>query len=389
MIEEHHYPNQLIDGLNATSANSTIASYQQNAHSQGVDWNIEAPTWNRDSLLLLQKAENFREQMMLAEDHILDEPEHTPMPNYAEEQLHVTHPGDRRNSRALPGDRRASVRSIRTVDGGEHELSELESARKRLQRSLITKYGASRVELWSTALRLVISSRILKGLGPKAGRSLQYYTGPPKFDFSAYSPAMILDKKEAAPRPVTPQFLSERAMDSPRSSSRQGTYAATLSAKKDAIHSEQDLTISDKTNIPRTPKVVLKPQRKCAPSEDIDVLEKVDDDLAVCDRSPHRFVQWQEERIKKQEEDAKPFRDVKVHSHLPRHLMDSIAGFTVTARGERLLSDKQVQAALSWGQRRTNIETEKEWRRMADSSQTWTLLESIGCLAYHRQPSNA
>ncbi|CZT24298.1 uncharacterized protein RCC_10019 [Ramularia collo-cygni] len=372
ILEEHHCPTQLIDGLNATPASSKIATYQQNSLSRGVDWNMKHPDQNRDGLYVLQKAEKFREQVTLAEDEIFDDTE------YALEPHHAGRQGDRRASRGLPGDR-ASVRSIRTADGGEHELSELESARRRLQRSLLTNHGASKVELWSAALRLVISSRVLTGIGPSSRNASRFHTGPPKFDFTTYSQANAIEKKALASRPVTPKLCSDHSLSSPKTPSCQGTYAATLTA-----NSERDVTLSDTTNTPRTAKVLFKPHRKGVLTDSSETVEKVDSS-AVGDRNPQRFVQWQEEHMKKQEEDLKPFRDERLPSNLPSHLVDLVAGFTVTERAKQRLSDKQLQAALSWGRSRTNLETEKEWRRMADGSQIWTLLESIGCLAYHRK----
>lgn len=387
ILEDHHYPNQLIDGLNASSATSTIATYQQDTRSRGVDWNMKNPSQNRDGHFLLQKAENFREQVMLVEDQIFDGSEYAFELEDAEDQQSAMQTSHRRISRALPGDRRASirsVRSIRTADGGEHELTELEGARRRLQRSLMTRYGVSRVELWSGALRLVISSRILVGIGPKMRNTIPFYAGPPKFDFTAFSPAVNLEGSTATSRPITPTLSFTQATSTPMTPTRQSTYAATLTGKSGNALSERDMNLSDITNTPRTSKRLFKAQRKGVPTDGSEIVEKASS-LVVRDRNPQRFVRWQEDRIRKHEGKLKSFRDCKIRSQLPSHLVDLIAGFTVTSRSRELLSDEQLQAALTWGQRRANFATEKEWWKMADSSQMWTLLESIGCLAYQRQ----
>lgn len=394
ILEEHHYPNQLIDGLNATLASSTIATYQQNANYRGVDWDPKEPNLSRDSLYLLQKAENFREQMMLTDDEAFDGAEYEQSLQGAEDESAGRRSSDRRFSRALPGDRRASIRSIQTADGGEHELSELESARRRLQRTLITNSGVSKVELWCTALRLVISSRVLLGIGPDSRDSARFYIGPPQFDFTSYSPTAIANKNIVAPRPVTPvepvrpgKNSFDIGLGSPAIPSRQGTYAATLTANTGALPGDSEIAITDATNSPRTPKILLKSHRKGAFSDGSDlqqVTEKLDS-LVMGDTSPQRFVRWQEERIEKHAGSSTTFRNREIRSHLPGNVIDLIAGFTVTEREKGLLSAKQLQDALAWGQRRANSVKEKEWRRMPDSSQAWFLLEGIGCLAYQRQ----
>lgn len=382
IVEDHYFPSQLIDGLNATPANSTIATYQQTNSSRGLDWDLGS----RDGLSLLQKAEKFREQMMLAEDEVID---FTVEPLDERNQISSSRPGGRRVSRSSLGHRRASMRSIRTADGGEHELSELESARKRLQRSLIERHGASKVELWSAALRLVISSRILMCIGPTSRDKARLYTGPPKFDFTLYTTNVAVDRsamtsRPATPRRITPKVSLDSDLSSPDTPSRQGTYAATLTTKLGALHCDRDAGPVECTNTPKTPRVLFKSHLKCALNGSGEGYQKVKNPV-ICDRNPQRFVRWQEERMKKHQEISKPFRNSMTSHPLPVQLVELIAGFTVTEREKQLLTDKQLQEALSWGQRRSNLKTEKSWRTMADSAQTWTLLENIGCLAYNRE----
>lgn len=371
ILEEHYYTVQLVDRLNASTASSAIATYQQNSNSRGVDWSLTS----QDGLYLLRKAEAFREQMSLVEDEI--ETDHAGSSRDAEAQTKSALTGVRRISRALPGDRRASIRSIGPADGGEHELSELESARKRLQRSLLERYGASKVELWRTALRLVISARILVNIGPKSTTSLR--TAPSKFDFTSDVPV---------PRPVAPQQLGtsklsfdKNELGSAQSPSRQGTYAATLTAKLGTVQGDRD---GNAAKAAKTSKVLFKPHGRQAMICDAETAEDVAS-LPVLGRGPQRFVRWQEERMKKNEEQAMPVQEGEISSHLPSSLVDLIACFTVSERETQLLSEKQLRAALSWGKQRSNLETEKEWRRMSQSSRTWTLLDTIGCLAYRRE----
>jgi hypothetical protein len=404
ILEEHYYPSQLIDDLNAAPSGSNIATYQQDTHSRGIDWNEREKGLGRDGLQLLKKTELFRRQTMLegdsgtlAESEIIDDTScgsDSILPGGS-----VRSSIDRRHSRALPGDRRTSIRSIRTLDGGEHELSDLESARRRLQRSIIADEGTNVVDLWRTGLRLAISSRVLSGLGPLA-RNLQrrYYPGDPLFDFKQHANDHLADTMHVA-RAVAavdhskvnpPKIEVTKALDSgfssPISHTRRASYATSLKAEPSLVPAALEQPLTDVTNTPETPKRTFKPHRKGAFSDGSDlrvVTEKLGN-LLVHSHDPQRFVRWQEERIAEQANGKRSFRDVWIPSHLPGNVRDRIAEFSVTDKEREILSDKQRHDAIAWGRNRRNFEVEKEWRKMADSAQVWTLLESIGCLDYQR-----
>ena len=385
VIEDHYYPSQLIDELNATHAGSTIKTYQQG--ERGLDWDEHEPGFTRDGLYVLKKAEAIRQQTMLADQVTVASYDFADKRVDGENGEGGRKSIDRRHSRATRGDRRASIRSVNTNDGGDADLMELDSARKKLQRIIIEKHGVSSVELYQTGMKLAYAARLLRHLIP----AKMYWDGPSKFDFTSSAPA----KEARTSRPVTPllnkangqRSSSDGHLSTPNKGRKQGTYAATLTANTGAIAGEPELAITECTNSPTTPKMIFKPHRKEAFSDGGDlqtdvVVEKLDALILRVD-SPQSYVTWQEKRIK--EAGDKAFRDIDVPNHLPAKFMQMIAEYTVSERKKELLSEKQREKIVAWAEDPTSKEKRKEWRKMAESSQAWTLLESIGCLAYERE----
>jgi hypothetical protein len=129
VIEDHHYPIQLIDNLNATAANSGIRTYAQEAASVGLDWSAHEPLLSKDGLNLLKKTEAIRRQIMFDDGSVIEAS--------MLESVETT--------RARIDGRRASMRSIVTTDGGEHELSELESLRTHIALLLLRQDSPPRL----------------------------------------------------------------------------------------------------------------------------------------------------------------------------------------------------------------------------------------------------
>ena len=67
VVEDHHFPTQLIDGLNATLPTTLITTYQQEANSKGLDWDEREQQLGKDGLHTLKKAEAVRRQALLAD----------------------------------------------------------------------------------------------------------------------------------------------------------------------------------------------------------------------------------------------------------------------------------------------------------------------------------
>ncbi|EME44906.1 hypothetical protein DOTSEDRAFT_61526 [Dothistroma septosporum NZE10] len=376
LLEEHPYPSQLIDAINATSLSSPIETYGQGQHRHGIELHLKEPDIGKDGLSLLKRAELVRQQTMLADQFSMNGSE--------ARSVEVGGQTTRRMSerKATRGDRRASLRSVLTTDG-EQEQSELESIRKKIQRSVIEKHGASSIELWRASLSIVRTARVLMSISPKVKGSI--YTGPALFDYS-----------KATSRPVTPANRSISARASPAGTLRQGTYAATLTANTDVRAGEPLIAITDVTNTPTTPKMVFKAHRRGGISEGSDavdsdeVAKKLNDIRLIVKRdgNPQRFVKYQEGAWKHRMDEGngagKSYRDRDVESQLPYNVMEEIALHSVDLWAQRLLTEKQRKRCMKWGLERSNFAAEREWHKMADSAQVVMLLERTGCLAYQR-----
>lgn len=379
ILEEHPYPCQLIDPLNASLPSSQIETYiQRQQRPIGIDWDPKEPNIGNNGLYLLERAEAVRHQTMMADQFSIDGSELGAADAAGDTARRMA------ECRAARGDRRASVRSALSA-GGEQEQSELESARKKIQRGIIERHGACSVELWRASLRITHTARVLSSIGPRSRGSL--YTGPALFDYSKTA------------RPVTPadRIIGGGARPSPTGALRQGTYAATLTANTDATAGEPLIAITEVTNTPTTPKMVFKAHRKGGMSEGSDGIdsEEVSQKLNKLnlsikrDDNPERFVKYQEgiwqHRLDDRNGVDKSYRDMEAASQLPANVLEQIALHTVDLWAQRLLIKKQQDRCVEWGLERSNFAVEKEWHKMADSAQVVMLLERTGCLAYQRE----
>ena len=380
VVVNHHYPTQLIDELNATNAESVIKTYQQDTNSSGIDWTGNA-SLGKERIQLLERIETLRQQTVLEEGATLagsvmegdgedgaDEEEHPQRQSL-----------DRRHARAAQGDRRVSIRSIRTDDGGEHEATELERARKKIQRFIISHDGASSVELWITALKVFQASRLLLYIAPTIRK---YHTGEPLFALPRPEIPTTVTVQPPTPadspvRESAPQLTIDTAKANNSTPADRASYASTLAATG---HPESALT--DVTNTPTTPLMLQKrTTRKGAFSEGTELQITTDklNVLMMRDANPGRFVRYQLNRIAESEHG---FRDRSTSCHLPKEIMGRIIGLVLAKREVDVLSEIQMRAAIERGQRRETLMAEREWLKKDESAQVWILLDSVQCLAY-------
>ncbi|KAK4545927.1 hypothetical protein LTR36_002491 [Oleoguttula mirabilis] len=381
VVEDHYFPNQLTDDLNGIQAGSAVKAYQQGESNSGVDWANNKTTLGKDGLALLQKTDVLRRQTMLDDQSTLA----------GSLVVEVSMAGceagwpdrrmstERRYSRSLPGHRRASIRSIHTIDGGEHEASELDSARRKIQRHLIEHDKASSVELWHIALRIVKYSRALLILAPPVRTS---YFGDPIFNTLRQPTITHVSREVMAQANGHPQKLSIDTGKASRNS--RGSYAATLTATSSGVPGEPELALTEVTNSPTTPKMIFKPHRKGAFSEgcDLPAVTQRLDSLILRDDSPERFVEYQQNRIMSATGGKTAYRDVSIPSHLPHQVVEYILSFIMTRKEREVLSAEQKRAAFAWGQEKLSLKTELEWRKKDEASQVWMMLDSINCLTY-------
>lgn len=386
VVEEHHYPTQLIDELNAPNPDSIIKAYQQDTHSRGIDW-TNNKSLGKEGAQLLDRAEMVRNKAMLdnstAGSSVIDDTDSL----FADDEHVRRHSLDQHYPRPLRGERRVSVRSIRTTDGGEHEASDLESARRKIQRFLISHEGSGSVELWKSALIVFRASRILLYVAPTSRR---IYTGATLF------------KREEVSSPASPTVVPPTPMDSPvagsppqltidttkatASGSRKKTsYAATLVAGSNSVAGEPELAVTDVTNTPTTPLRLQRPTHRKGGFSEGTNLETVTEKLNVLvvrDDSSERYLRWQEKHIAAAASEGKVFREEIVPCNLPIDVIEHVLRFTMSRRELDVMNEGQRRAALARGQSRETLRGEREWLKKDESAQVWMLLDSINCLAY-------
>ncbi|GAB1738848.1 hypothetical protein NU219Hw_g3633t1 [Hortaea werneckii] len=387
VLEDHYFPSQLTDDLNGIHTNNTIKVYQQDTDSTGVDWS--GNILSKEGLALLHKAEMVRTYTLLDDpsvlaDSLIVEDEATGDDSTRERGASI----NRRLSRGQPSNRRASIRSIHTADGGEHEASELESARRKIQRHLIEHHGPVCMEMWQTALKIVAGSRSLLIAAPNHRK---YYAGEAAFALPPSEALNFQDSQKSQPsRTDSGKKLS---IDTTQATAISGqckvSYAKTLSAISPGAKGEPELAITETTNSPTTPKIVFKPHRKGAFSEGADlpaVTEKLNN-LVLRDDLSARFVKYQIERTQREAStvnisERSLWRDTGNVTHLPRSLVDRIFSFILVNNGVKLLSEEQRGAAFRWGIQRRSLKTAEDWKKKDMATRVWLLLDSIKCLAY-------
>ena len=382
VIEDHHYPNQLIDELNATLASSSITTYQQEANFRGMDYDYNK-TLGKEGKQLLEKTEGVRRHAMLDDGSTLASSLAGDVDSVLREEDQGRRKStERKDSRAMQGERRASMRSIHTADGDQHEATELERARKKIQRYIIAHDGPSSVELWRSALKVFRVSRVLLYISP-TGRK--------------YSTDIL--KTRHANVPCSPTVVPPTPADSPTTTDNKKlsidtTKAANLSptdrvasyaSKLAGLVSSQENVLTEVTNTPESPQQHQKPtHRKGAFSEGAD-LQTVTDKLnvlAVRSSDPLRFIKYQQDLITEAATEGRQFTNKSMPSHLPMEVVDYILTFLMTERELNVMSAAQRSAAVEWGQRRGTLMAEREWLRKDGSAQVLMLLDSINCLAY-------
>ena len=401
VLQEHYFPNQLLNELNAAPATSSVEAYQQDAVEGGIDWRGNTDTLSKDGRSLLTKVDAIRKALTHLESTsslaVSSEPTGTT------KGLPV-----RTFSRASIGSRRSSIRSINTDDGGEHELTEIERLLKRIQRHIIEDRGINSVILWKVALTAVITSRKISYIAPPTPYR-RVYAGPCLFTSEETADEPSKGREERLDSATNIEINSpdrSKTISPPATTTRTTgrSYAATLADLQ--TPGEPEIALTEVTNTPQTPKRLFKAHRKGAFSEGSDLqslnekLSKVDLQR-VEDHRPERYLEWQAE---KQERERFEYRNTALACQLPLNVFNRILGlalstdkWTIGPEDEvqapkdsnrvlypsgALLCENQQREAYEWGQKRETLGRERKWAAMADSGQQLMLLDAIGCLAY-------
>lgn len=356
VLEDHHYPNHLINELNATMATTTIKTYQQGVSDGGLDWSHNNETLGKDGQNLLQRTEAARQHLLDDQQSIMATPLVEESPDLPTETRKSY---DYRYSRISEGNRKGIVGSIYSVDGSAQ--AELESARKRMQRHIIEQERASSAELWHSALKVVNLSRMILWISPPVRK---LYNGEALFATSTNG--FKANDTDSSP------YLHVREHQH-----RMDAYTSTIFSTNRGR--DREFAITESTNTPASPNRFFKSHRKGGFSEGTDlpaVSEKLNA-LIVQNMSRENYIKHQQYRI-----EETTFRNPKTQSHLPQYLVELILSFAMSKRELDVLSEKQRTGAIAWGQSRESLRTEGDWRKKDEASQMWLLLDRIHCLGY-------
>ncbi|KAK5174173.1 uncharacterized protein LTR77_001253 [Saxophila tyrrhenica] len=375
VLQDHHYPNQLMDELNATHAESAIKTYQQGTSSKGIDW-TDNKSAGKEGLQLLEKTETLRQQIMLDGDTARTR---TTIQLHQRNRQHGEdhssgQSGQRRTSGAAPGDRRVSMRSIRTNDGGEHDPTELQSARSRIQRHIISQGNVHAVELWKAALRIFRTSRMLLFIAPDIRSYL------PDSDMPTNAIGSGEDEAPPADSPIA-QSPSRLTLDT-AAANKPSANGRVSCASKAGRQESSELAIADATNRPTSPLKLQKSTTRKGASGDVGAATKKLSKLATKASRQGDFLRYQRRRAQEARRDGRAFRDTNAACHLPADVVERIVRLTMTSREVDVLSAAQKAEAIMRGQRRDTLTAEREWLKKDESAQVWMLLDSLDCLSY-------
>ncbi|KAK4962324.1 hypothetical protein LTR66_012701 [Elasticomyces elasticus] len=382
-LEEHQMPLQLVDHLNAPPANTRIPTYAQGA--KGWDWEGNTSTLSRDGLQLLKLTEAARVMNLETDDSpagsLIDS---SMLESYdlMEETNHGIGGSRRRDSRATPQHRRSSLRSSIGDVHGDKAVNDLDSARKRIQRSILEKTGPMRVELWRGAMRLTISSRGLLVLFNTCKRAKE-----DKARASEHCSSPVVPQSSGCRSAVDDSLARISIHDRQRGS--RASYTARVALTKSSVPDDPPFAMTEVTNTRKISKVSLsrfgaKKSRPSANSYRAASLDSPELPFAPVKRvaDPKDYKAYQLKRV-----EASPHTypgSVHTPSHLPRRVLENIFGYLMSEREMNVLSERQKERVLRWAFDRKTLamEQEHEWRRKDNNVQIWMLLDSMGCLNY-------
>lgn len=263
--------------------------------------------------------------------------------------LRITYATDHASSRhsiSSPSHRRKVSNTAQTPNTivrvhhiGHDPVEELESLRRKLQRTIIQDQGAAAVSLWRTALRLLTFVRHI--MLEETARE--------------HSPA-----QDTRSSPQSTRSFNGGANSSPDHATYASRVVMNPDEKQDAV-----LSITGISSSPVKSTILRSRKRRDSFS--------VGSDISIASDSP-----------------AKPFileaplemsdQEPKMIGGLPECAWEIILGMLVDESG--ILSKRQRQAVIEYGGDRRTLHGETATRGKADSVQTWKVLEAMSCLCY-------
>lgn len=421
IVEQHHYPTQLITEINAPEATSQIRAYSQNVTLQGIDWDTKSKTLGKDGLHLLQCAEKQRAKNVQGDfDSITssayeivrsaDIPDHNGSKWVKKEKYMVV--SDMiltltlsRKSHA--SNRRSSLRSVHSIEYGMYDKADIGSARKKIQRNTIVQSGCGSVELWHAALNAIACSRRLYMIAPEP-RNLSAST-----NLSTDSLDSEVQAKDMPEVDISGSIASLASFEDVRGSfygmslknnlppieeSQQSkrSYAATLMETSTHSSDEPILGITDVTNYPTIPTVhsgvkVLSAHRKDSATPEQQRKSGDGDSSKVFlqgtierDDTPEPWTKYQVRHMQDLRGEhggqSDGYCDPSLRCQLPLPVCLQIMGYAMDPHQLNILKDQQQRTACAWGQKHETLKTELDWRRKDESSRILMVLSAAECV---------
>ena len=367
VLEQHYYPIQLVTENNATEASSSIRTYRQDANTKGIDWDNNSESLSKDGLHLLQCAEKLRMKMLLGDSDSMtssfmsagfpDAPDASP--------------------RAAPGVhlRRSSLLSVQSMDYSMFDKSDIQSARKKIQRNTIGHAGCDSVDLWRASLAAIIASRKVFLLAPvfkmnNAARLFlegnEHNTEPNQ---NKDGHADRADINQLADVPVTDEHfkhalsslsLHSGSMDFEDSQSKR-SYAATLMTTSPVDSMSPEWTTPDGIPVSHT-KVLRTSASSRGRSSSSEGHSSDDSQKSGAHVSAEEFVRFQQNRMEKlkayHKGESDGYRDVSLRCHLPLPVCLEVLRLSMSPVDLSHLGADKQKKAFTWGQKRETLKNE-------------------------------
>ena len=298
-----------------------------------------------------------------------------------------------------PANRRASVRSVHSIEYSIYDKSDITSARKKIQRNTIILAGCQGVELWQAALKAIAYSRLIYTIAPeprqpKITHNPFQHTLTEKMDarsgaeMDLSSSQASLGSYEDVGNSWYCQGLRRSLPPIDEGNRSRRSYAANLVETSPRDSDEPVLAITEVTNTPTLP-VVVRHGDRTATDWSRRSLNGPSGPLKgpiVRDDGVSPFIQYQQERMARLQishgGQSDGFRDVSLRCQLPMTTCVKILGYVMSPRDFSILKPQQQRTAFAWSQKRETLKSELEWRRKDESSQLLMLLSGAECVDY-------
>jgi hypothetical protein len=395
VLEQHYYPIQLVTENNATEASSLIHTYRQDANTKGLDWDNNSDFLSKDGNHLLQCAEKLRMRMLLEDsDSMTSSYMSAGVPDAPDTSPRTT---------SRVGLRRSSLLSVQSIDYSMYDKSDIQSARKKIQRNTIGHAGCESVDLWRASLAAIIASRKVFLLAPvfKMNKPAQLTS---EMGGHNVEPAQNKDGhadqddiNQMIDMPVTDEHVKHSlstlslhpdALEFEDNQAKR-SYAATLMTTSPVDSLSPDLATPDGITVSNTKilRVSASSRGYSAGSESnsFDGALKPGDYVKP-DISSEECVRYQQNRMEtlkayhKGESDG--YRDASLRCHLPLPVCLEILRLSMSPVDLSHLGADKQKKAFTWGQKRETLKSGHDWRMKDESSQLLMLLSGAGCVEY-------